>query len=109
MNHGGGDGGAGGAIAPVDILHDLLAPRMLEIDVDVGRLQSLLGNETLEQQVYLGRIDGGDAEHVAHGGIGRRSPALTEDVLLARIVNDVVHGEEVMRVVELGDEIEFFT
>jgi hypothetical protein len=82
---------------------------MLEIDVDIGRLKTLFGNKALEQQIDLGRIDGGNAEHVAHGGIRRRSPALAEDILAARIANDVVHGEEVMRVVELGDEIEFFT
>jgi hypothetical protein len=33
------------------MLDHLLAPLMLEIDVDVGRLAPLLGNEALEQQV----------------------------------------------------------
>ena len=37
----------------VDVLDHLLAPLMLEIDVDVGRLLALLGNEALEQQVAL--------------------------------------------------------
>ena len=66
MNDGGDDGGAVAAIAAIDILHHLLAAGVLEIDVDVGRLQPFLGNETLEQKIDLGRIDGGDAEHVAH-------------------------------------------
>ena len=106
MDDGGDDRGAVAAIAAVDILHHLLAPRMLEIDVDVGRLQPLLGNEALEQQIDLGRIDRGDAEHVADGRIRRRSPALAEDVLAARIMHDVVHGEKIMRVFQLGDQIE---
>ena len=79
---------------------------MLEIDVDVGRLQPLLGDEALEQQIDLGRIDRGDAEHIADGGVRRRAAALAQDVLAARVVDDVVHGEEVMRVVQLGDQRE---
>ncbi len=67
MNHGGNDRGAVTAISPVDILHHLLAARMFEIDVDVGRLQTLLGNKTLEQKVDLGRIDRSNIEHIAHG------------------------------------------
>ncbi len=103
------DGGAMAAITAIDILHHLLAPRMLEVDIDIRRLQPLLGNEALEQQIDLGRIDRGDAEHIAHGRIRRRSPALAEDVLRARIAHDVVHGQEIMRVVEFGDEIEFLS
>ena len=109
MNDGGDDGRTVPAIAPVDILHHLLAPRMLEIDIDVGRLQPLLGNEAFEQQIDLGRIDGSDAEHVAHGGIGRRPSPLTQDVLTTCIMHDVVHGEKIMRVFEFGDEIELLT
>ena len=99
MDDGRDDRGAMPAIAAVDILHHLLAPRMLEIDVDVGRLQPLLRQEALEQQIDLGRIDRGDAEHVADGRIRRRSPALAQDLLAARIMHDVVHGQEIMRVV----------
>ncbi len=104
VDHGGDDGGAVPAVAPVDILHHLLAPRMLEIDVDVGRLQPFLGNEALEQKIDLGRIDRGHIEHIADGRVGRRSPALAEDVLRARITDDIVHGEKIMRVVEFSDQ-----
>ncbi len=107
MDDGGNDRGAVAAVAAVDILHHLLAPRMLEIDVDVGRLQPLLGNEALEQQVDLGRVDRGDAEHVADRGVRRRSPTLAEDVLAAGILHDVVHGEEIMRVFQFVDQREF--
>ncbi len=106
VNDGGDDRGTVAAIAAIDILHHLLAPRMLEIDVDVGRLQPLLGDEALEQQIDLGRIDRGDAEHVAHSRIRRRAAALAQNVLAARVVNDVMHGEEVVRVFQLGDQRE---
>ena len=79
---------------------------MLEIDVDVGRLVALLGDEAGEQQLDLGRIDGGDAEAVADGAVRRRAAALAEDVLAAREGDDVVDGQEIARVVEPGDERE---
>ncbi len=50
------------AIALIDVLDHDLAPLMLEIDVDVGRLAALGGDEALEQEVDPRRIDRGDAE-----------------------------------------------
>ena len=67
------------AVGLVDPLDHFLAPLMLEIDVDVGRLVAALGDEALEQQLVLDRIDRGDAEHVADHRIGRRAAALAED------------------------------
>ena len=52
---GGGKPGALAAIALIDVLDHLLAPLMLEIDVDVGRLAPLFRDEALEQQIDLGR------------------------------------------------------
>src|ERR1700722_788991 len=40
------------------------------------------------------------------GGIGRRGAALTEACQRARAAHDVVHGEEVWRVIERGDQRE---
>ena len=77
---------------------------MLEIDVDVGRLLPLGRDEALEQEIDLGRIDIGDGEAIADGGVGRRAAALAEDALAARVMHDVVHGEEIGRVVELGNQ-----
>ena len=47
--------GAVAAVAGVDILDHLLAPLVLEIDVDVGRLVALRRDEALEQEIDLGR------------------------------------------------------
>ena len=52
---GGGEAGAVAAVAGIDILDHLLAPLMLEIDVDVGRLFPLGRDEALEQKIDLGR------------------------------------------------------
>jgi hypothetical protein len=49
----------------VDVLDDLLAVLVCEIDVDVGDFVALLGEKALEEQIHADRIDGGDAQRVA--------------------------------------------
>ena len=71
-----GDPGAVAAVFVVDVLDHFLAPLMLEIDVDVGRLAALLGNEALEQQVAGRRVDRGDSEAVADGAVRGRCRVL---------------------------------
>src|SRR5664280_2112364 len=97
------DAGALAAVFAVDILNDLLAPLVLEIDVDVGRFAPLGRDEALEQKVSAVGIDLGDAEAETHRGIRRRAAALAENVLAAREAHDVVDGEEVGRISELLD------
>ena len=97
------------AVAPVDVLDHFFAPLVLEIDVDIGRLAAVLGNETGEQKIGFVRIHRGDAEAKAHRAVGRRAAALAEDFLSCRRAkaDDVVDGEEIARIVELGDELQF--
>ena len=78
-DHGRRQAGALAAVFAVDVLDDLLAPFVLEIDVDVGRLAPLGGDEALEQKIHAVGIDLGDAEAIAHRGIRRRAAALAED------------------------------
>src|ERR1700687_5560692 len=80
---------------------------MLEIDIDVGRLAPLRRNEALEQEIDARGVDLGDAEAVADRRISRRAAPLAENAARAGEADDVVDGEEVGRVVELGDEREF--
>ena len=94
-----GQGGMALAIAVVDPLDHLLAPLMLEIDVDVGRLGALAGDEALEQELVLDRIDRGDAEHVADHRIGGRAPALAQYPLASRKSDDRVHRQEIRRII----------
>ena len=101
---GGGDRGAVAAVLRVEVLDHLLAPLVLEVDVDVRRLVPLLRDEALEQHRQACRIDLGDAERVAHRRVRRRPAALAEDAPLAREAHDVVHGEEVGLVGEIGDQ-----
>ena len=105
-----GDGGAQGrAVAAVALEHPLdhlLAPLMLEIDVDVGRLVTIGGDEALEQQVAVRRIDRGDAEHEADRRVGGRAASLAQDPGAAGKADDGVHGQEVGGVAELPDQPE---
>ena len=103
---GGGKPGAVAAIARVDVLDHLLAPLVLEVDVDVGRLLAFGRHEAIEQHVDLGGVHRGDGEAIADDGVGGRAAPLAEDVLGAREVDDVAHGEEVLGVAERVDELQ---
>ena len=95
------------AVLFVDVLDHLLAPvAARQIEIDVGPLAALLGQEPLEQQIHPHRIDRGDAEAVADGAVGRRPAPLHEDVVLAAEIDDVPDDEEVAGELELLDQIE---
>ncbi len=79
---------------------------MLEVDVDVGRLVALPGDEALEEQVHARRVDRGDAEAEAHGGVGGGAAALAQNAARSGEADDVVDGEKVGLVAQLGDQRE---
>ena len=69
--------GAVGAVLLEDVLDDLLAlVAGGQVEVDVGPLAALLGEEALEEQLHADRIDGGDAERVTDGAVGGGAAAL---------------------------------
>ena len=103
----GGERRAVAAVLAVHVLHDLLAPLVLEVDVDVGRLVPLAADEALEQHAHPRRVDLGDAERVADGRVGGRAAALAQDALRPRERDDVLDGEEVRLVIEFRDQGEF--
>src|SRR5436190_6157187 len=92
------------AIALVHVLDHALALAVGEVDVDVRRFGALLAEKALEQEVEPDRIDRGDAEAVADGGVGGRSASLTEDPFTPREAHDVPDDQEVSREPELRDE-----
>ena len=103
-HHVGDHGGMLAAILPIHELNRLLAPAMADVEVDVGRLGALAGQEALEQQVHAHRVDGGDAQAVAHRGVGRGAASLARDLPLPAEADHFVHGQEVAAVVELLDD-----
>ena len=97
------------AISLVDVLDHLLAPFMLEVDIDIGRLLALLGDEAVEQQRVFGGVDAGDSEAVADRRIGGATAPLAQDrrILRAGEIDDLLDGEEIAREAQLGDQREF--
>ena len=91
----------------IEVLDHLLAPAMLEVDVDVGRLVPLLADESLEERLDAIGIDRGHPEAEADHRIGGRAAALAEDAPRPCEAHEIVDGEEVTRVVEFGDQREF--
>src|SRR5690606_36849642 len=85
--------GAVAAIGLEDPLHHGLAPLVLEIHVDIGRLAPFLGDEPLEGEVVAPGIERGDTEDIADHRISRRRAPLTEDALRPRETRDGIHGD----------------
>ncbi|MND67076.1 hypothetical protein D3C80_584810 [compost metagenome] len=94
-------------VAAEHILQHLFTPLVLEVDVNVRRLIALTGEETLEQQVAVHRVQFSDAQHITHHRVGRRTPPLAENSLTTGKVDDVVNSEEIAFVVQLGNQLEF--
>ena len=94
------------AVFVVDVLDGLFALIRLDVDVDIGWAVADRRQEPLEQQLVGHRIDRGDAKGITDRGVGRRSPALTQDVVLPTEPGDVVDHQEVTRKLELGNDFQ---
>ncbi len=102
-----GQRGAFATVVVEDVLDHFLAAVVLEIDVDVGPFLALFGDEALEQHADAVRVDRGDAQRVADGGVRRRAAALAQDVARPGEAHQVVDGEEIRFVAEPGDHAQF--
>ena len=102
-----GQGCTGATVALKHVLQDFFATFVFEIDVDVWRFVTLLGKETLEQHVHACRVDLGDAQGKAHRRVGRRAASLAENALASGERDDVLHGEEITFITQLGDQAQF--
>ena len=95
------------AVLPGDVLDDLAAPPLAEVDVDIGQRDALGVEEALEDEVEVDRVDVGDAQAVRHQAAGRRPAAGPHrDALLARVADEVPDDQEVPRVLHLLDHVE---
>ena len=95
------------AVFVIHILDDLFAPFMFEIHVDIGRLVTLLAQETLKQHRGLVGVNTGHAQAKAHGRVRRRAAPLAQNGrlrLMARKTHNVVDRQKILRDVLLGDQ-----
>ena len=96
------------AVLARDVLDDLAAPPLAEIDVDVRQRDPLRIQEPLEDEIEVDWIDVGDAQAIRDEAAGRRStPRAHRYPLLARVADEVPHDQEVPGVLHLFDHVDF--
>ena len=97
-----------GMAAPVlfvDVLDDFFTTIVLDVEIDVRGFGALDAQEAFEQQVHAHGIDRRDAQTKTHRAVGGATTALTQNVLLTAVLDDLVHRQEVASVVELADDL----
>ena len=99
-----GQRAAGPAIGLVDPLDDFLAPLMLEVDIDIGRLPALGADEAFEQEFGPHRIDRSDTKDVTDRAVRRAAAALAENLAAAGFGDDRVNRQEIRGVIEFSDQ-----
>ena len=77
-------GDAVGAVLAGDVGDDLVAPAVLEVDVDVGHRHAVGVEEALEGQLVADRVDRGDPEGVGHDRARGAAAAGRGDALPSR-------------------------
>ncbi len=97
----------GHVVLPVlagDVVDDLVAAGILEVDVDVRHRHAVGVEEALEGQLVEDGVDRRDAQRVRDDRAGRRPAAGRGDALLSGEAREVGHDEEVGRVAHRGDD-----
>ena len=102
-----GDGGALAAVLGIDVLDDFFPPLVFKVHVNVGRLIALPGDEALKQDIRARRVHLGHAQAVTHRRVGRRAAPLAQDVPAAGKTHQVVHGQKIHLVFQLGNQHQF--
>ena len=90
--------------APVDEVDDLVTPRGVEVDVDVGHLTPLRVQEAFEEQVVCDGVRIGDAERVGDDRVAGAPPSRVPDAARPGVVDDLLDHEEVLREPHRVDE-----
>ena len=80
---------------------------MLEVDIDVGRLVTLPGNETAKQEIGARRINLGNAQGIAHRRVGGRAAPLAKNAETSRMRDDVIHRQKIRLVAQFADQSQF--
>ena len=94
------------AVLPPDVGDDLVAPAVLEVDVDVGHRHPVGVEEALERQLVEDRVDRRDAQRVGHDRARAPTPAGGLDALLAGERDEVGDDQEVAGVAHRQDDAE---
>ena len=95
------------AIALLDVLDDLAALDVVEIDIDIRHRHALRVQKALEQQIVLHRVEIRDAEEIRDNRASRRAAARPDaDAMLARVVDEIPDNQEIAVVAHAVDDAE---
>ena len=91
----------------VDVLDDLFAPIVFDVEIDIRRFGPLARQEALEEKPHLHRVDRGNAQAIADHRIGRRSAPLAEDPAVTGKGHDIAHATlQVEVLVRVAEEVD---
>ena len=95
------------AVALLDVVDDLAALDVVEVDVDIRHRHALRIQEALKEQIVLQRVEVRDAEQIGDDAArGRTAPRADADAVLARVVDEIPDNEEVAVVAHAMDDAE---
>ena len=93
------------AVLVGDVAEHLVAPALVEVDVEVGHGDAVGVEEALEDQAVLQRVEVGDAHRVGGHRAGARAAARADaDAVVLRPVDEVGDDEEVAGEAHLQDD-----
>jgi MFS family permease len=90
----------------INVLDNLFAALVLEVDVNVRWLAALFADESLEEHVTARGVHFGHPEAVADSRVRGRTSALAKNVFATGEPNNVVHREEVGFVFQLTNKLQ---
>ena len=94
------------AVFPAHIVHDLAAPRVAEVHINIGHRHALRIQKPFEEQPVLHRIDLRDVERIRdHRTRGASAPGADGDARLFCKVDKVRHDQEVVGKAHLLDHV----
>ena len=91
----------------IDMLDDLFAPLVLEIDIDVGRLLAFLDMKRSNKRLARVRAYGRNAEAITNQRIGGRAAALAKNAFRRGKLYNVVDRQKISGAIQLFDNREF--
>ena len=91
------------AIFGEEVLHHLLPPLVLKIDINIRWLVTLFGNKSLEQDLHSPWVNLGNAEAITNGGVGGGTPPLTQNTAISRESHDVIYRQKIRLIAHLCD------
>src|SRR5258708_5369249 len=93
------------AVAQIHVLNcffPLVAAR--KIQVNIRPFPALFRQKALEQQIHTDRIDGRNAQRIAHRAVCRRPPALHQNPAFEAVADDVPDDEKITGQLQLLDQ-----